>query len=828
METAHQDAERACGVAWQSGINPCTVVFVLRDRDITLTCHLCLVSFTAATRTMDRAFKNPLPHVPTATRRPAATSSARATPAASVPPMVIMAEDTVGGGEAEIAEKLPEARWSVPTPMSEASERPLPPVIAFFNNKGGVGKSTSCFMTAALLSQHLGIKTLVVDADSQCNITAALERRNMPVHLDAEAIDELDMNNHLRRMYTVMNREYEERNARGVRCGPSSHFGQLFKPLMCEDRISNGKITDQMLLNTRLSVAAKIDNLVYLPGDPDNAGMWDFVFDKSYREGGVYTHLPIELSSTLRRLGQMHNVRCVLLDLSPSMGAFNRGMLQSSDYLIMPALADFWSEMGIRAVGARLHEWKTSRPVELEDTPGYQLPLLLGVLIQRVAFVAPREGSDMAGFFGLYRRLSYYPMHTPKLGIRRILEAINNGRVEVEDAAASASAPYSGSGSGGAATMVEAPCSPATTAQGATTSYFPTVGNFELPRLCVGTFNTMNDAHSQGVVFCFPEEDMQIVQFNDAAEKLSCRRENSEEKRARLVCFMQMANLIGSLFHNMRPQHRDILFMDNMRRALDGYYSSLSARLPVMCHGRVFVAPVPDSAAQDFHAQREAIQIACSQPDWQQSMAEHSINVVLPEYCMQAKHDLSWKASIADAIRMVRRGEFVQVVMPVCYQSKHVKIWKLMIVVRSPTPEGFQAFYFDPVLRSEYSMEDLLPGDTPRQGKSGTACLRIGTAYWHGCDYIEANNVAPFLVVVDAMHFILQGEPLPVGASIAIGDPDQLRVYWDATRLHPAGDHEHVAEAGAAAGAGAALNYDSDDDSVGIQRLSAKRRRRHS
>ena len=43
-------------------------------------------------------------------------------------------------------------------------------IISLFNNKGGVGKSTLGFHLGYALSE-MGIKTLMVDLDPQCNLT---------------------------------------------------------------------------------------------------------------------------------------------------------------------------------------------------------------------------------------------------------------------------------------------------------------------------------------------------------------------------------------------------------------------------------------------------------------------------------------------------------------------------------------------------------------------------------------------------------------------------------------------------------------------------------
>ena len=44
-------------------------------------------------------------------------------------------------------------------------------IITFFNNKGGVGKTTTVYHVAWMLSE-LGIKTIAVDLDPQSNLTS--------------------------------------------------------------------------------------------------------------------------------------------------------------------------------------------------------------------------------------------------------------------------------------------------------------------------------------------------------------------------------------------------------------------------------------------------------------------------------------------------------------------------------------------------------------------------------------------------------------------------------------------------------------------------------
>src|SRR5687768_4588366 len=44
-------------------------------------------------------------------------------------------------------------------------------VVGFFNNKGGVGKTTLVCNLASIFSEKRGLRTLVIDCDPQCNAT---------------------------------------------------------------------------------------------------------------------------------------------------------------------------------------------------------------------------------------------------------------------------------------------------------------------------------------------------------------------------------------------------------------------------------------------------------------------------------------------------------------------------------------------------------------------------------------------------------------------------------------------------------------------------------
>ena len=59
-------------------------------------------------------------------------------------------------------------------PNSSSSQPKKPILITIFNHKGGIGKTTSALNMAYILSQELGKKVLLVDADPQVSLTSLI------------------------------------------------------------------------------------------------------------------------------------------------------------------------------------------------------------------------------------------------------------------------------------------------------------------------------------------------------------------------------------------------------------------------------------------------------------------------------------------------------------------------------------------------------------------------------------------------------------------------------------------------------------------------------
>ena len=63
------------------------------------------------------------------------------------------------------------------------------------------------------------------------------------------------------------------------------------------------------------------------------------------------------------------HAKYILIDVGPNLGAINRAVLLSSDYMIIPVASDLFSLQGIKNIGATLHTWKRQWDKRLEQKP---------------------------------------------------------------------------------------------------------------------------------------------------------------------------------------------------------------------------------------------------------------------------------------------------------------------------------------------------------------------------------------------------------------------------------------------------------------------------
>lgn len=208
--------------------------------------------------------------------------------------------------------------------------------IAIFNHKGGVSKTTTSFNLGWSLSKQ-GKKVLLVDADSQCNLS----------------------------MYALGQDKFE------------SHY--VDKP---NDNIYSALVPafkSQPRLIQPVTCPQIADNLYLLPGHLDfteNEVQLGIAMQLSSAFGSM-ENLPGAINYLINETAEQYDIDYVIFDMNPSLSAINQDIFVCSDYFIMPSSPDLFSLMSIDSLCRVLSSWETwaqkARPLFQNAT--YPLPL---------------------------------------------------------------------------------------------------------------------------------------------------------------------------------------------------------------------------------------------------------------------------------------------------------------------------------------------------------------------------------------------------------------------------------------------------------------------
>ena len=194
-------------------------------------------------------------------------------------------------------------------------------VVTFFNNKGGVGKTTTIINLASYLSIYREKKVLVVDLDPQSNSTQAI----LPEEIWLEFYD--PENRNTRKTIYDYFRDMEEGDA---------NFNNIEIPVN-EDQNS-----------FKISL---------IPGHP-KLSIIDDTMSKSWSEALSGDKGAIRKLNWLNQLKKENTTfDYILIDVGPSLGALNRSALLNSDYFLTPMASDIFSLLGISNIGDWIERW---------------------------------------------------------------------------------------------------------------------------------------------------------------------------------------------------------------------------------------------------------------------------------------------------------------------------------------------------------------------------------------------------------------------------------------------------------------------------------------
>ena len=194
------------------------------------------------------------------------------------------------------------------------------PILTFFNNKGGVGK-TSLIYHLAWMFALLDKRVVVADLDPQANLTAAF--------LDEDAIAAL-----------------------WDKPGPGSTIYQCVQPVT-----EMGDLAPPALQEVA-------PGLRLLPGDIALSSFEDVLsteWPNSMGDQNLYRPMRILTAfwQVMQMAAQEVQAEVILVDVGPNLGAINRSVLLATDYVAMPLGADLFSLQGLSNLGPSLREWRS-------------------------------------------------------------------------------------------------------------------------------------------------------------------------------------------------------------------------------------------------------------------------------------------------------------------------------------------------------------------------------------------------------------------------------------------------------------------------------------
>lgn len=207
--------------------------------------------------------------------------------------------------------------------------------IVFFNNKGGVGK-TSLVYHLAWMYAELGINVIAADLDPQANLTSMFleEERLLEIWPDNEHV--------------------------------SSILGTI-RPILK----GTGDITATYVENIS-------DRLGLIVGDLGLSGFEDKLSDAWPRchDGDEAAFRVISaLYRIVKQAVEAREADIALIDVGPNLGAINRAAMIAANFVVIPLAPDLYSLQGLKNLGPTLRRWRDQWKERLLKNPDPEVSL---------------------------------------------------------------------------------------------------------------------------------------------------------------------------------------------------------------------------------------------------------------------------------------------------------------------------------------------------------------------------------------------------------------------------------------------------------------------
>lgn len=215
-------------------------------------------------------------------------------------------------------------------------------IVTFFNNKGGVGKTTLAYHVAWMCAE-LGQRVLAVDLDPQANLTTMFLPENVLESIWPEE-------------------------------GKNRSIFSCIEPII----EGLGDIAPAPLQMISSSIHLLPGDLALSQFEDKLSDSWPRCLDEDKAAFRVITAFYRIIYHAAKEV----DANIVLMDVEPNLGAINRAALIASDHVVMPLAPGLFSLQGLRNLGPMLYRWRDSWKERLYRKPDdLDIPMPSGAMI---------------------------------------------------------------------------------------------------------------------------------------------------------------------------------------------------------------------------------------------------------------------------------------------------------------------------------------------------------------------------------------------------------------------------------------------------------------
>jgi cellulose biosynthesis protein BcsQ len=225
------------------------------------------------------------------------------------------------------------------------------PVVAFFNNKGGVGKTSLVYHLAWMFSD-LGVKTLAADLDPQANLTSAF--------LDEDQLED------------IWSDEPQSTTLYGC-----------IRPLVEGD----SDIAPPATQEVSSSLALLAGSISFSSFEDELSQTWHSAMSGQPRAFKVWS----AVWRSMQQAANLNGALVILMDLGPNLGAINRASLIAADHVVVPMSPDLYSLQGLRNLGPSFKSWRRDWNDRVARKPALNFQLPAGRM-QPLGYVVMQHG----------------------------------------------------------------------------------------------------------------------------------------------------------------------------------------------------------------------------------------------------------------------------------------------------------------------------------------------------------------------------------------------------------------------------------------------------